>query len=484
MKNSRLWSSAASLSSPNYLIWGIFLCALVIRLTGLGVQSIWIDEAFSIHASQQALMDVVMLQDPTPPLYYICLHFWMKLFGNDPVAARALSAVFGSLAILAIYGVASRLESAKVGLVAALLLTVSPINIYLSQLTRTYALLTLLSTVSIFLYLGILENRKPGRVWLYMVCNILLVYAHVFGWFVIVVQNLHYLWRTRGVLFTRERWWIYTQMIPVAFFLPWFYRYITHFHDHDWVASVQFITQFETLAAHLIVGIEESPLSALVILPTLALLVFKRSRQGLLYVWLIAPIVFPVLVSLLVTPIFTAKYIYYVAIPATILLARALMDLKWKRQAIMLALIVFTGCAIHQQTRLNHDPWDQVSAYIKQIRKAEPIIVIKFYETKPLIYYYDRSVFNAPDYEQRLLQEGILGIEGLDEVKKHAYPELLLITSRVGLEMEMDEIEAYYSDHYETVSSRTFIIESGEKTGNKITVRLLHQRASSAGSEA
>lgn len=426
-------------------------------------------------------MDVVLLQDPTPPLYYVCLHFWIKLFGNGLAAVRSLSAIFGSLSILAIYSVATRFINRKTGLLAALLLAVSPINIYLSQLARTYSLLTLLSAVSMYLYLKLQEEKKTRTLMLHVLCNVLLVYSHVFGWFVIIAQNLHFLWRHRLEMITKKRWWIYSQMIPAALFLPWFLRYITQYHHHDWVASAQLLMQFSTLAAHVIVGIEESPLSAIVILPVLMLLIFKRSRQGILYVWLLVPILLPVLVTLLVSPMFTAKYIYYISIPATILFAQALLQLKWKKTATALAVIVFTGCAIHQQTRLNNDPWDQVAEYIKQVREHdEPIVVIKFYETLPLSYYYDRAAFNAADHEERLVQDEIIGVEGLDAVKQHAYPALLLITSRMSLEADADEIEAFYAENYETISAQTFSIESGKKYGNSITVRSLRRRGTTA----
>ncbi|NLX25435.1 MAG: hypothetical protein GXY61_05675 [Lentisphaerae bacterium] len=481
MKRTFRFSLETEPSTATYLIWAVFLLGAVVRVLGLGYQSLWIDEAVSVQSCQQGFMDVVLLKDPTPPLYYVCLYFWIKLFGNGLVAVRSLSAIFGSLTIFAIYGVATRLVNRKTGLLAALLLAVSPINLYLSQMARTYSLLALLSAVSIYLYLKLLGEKKTRAVILYALCNVLLVYSHVFGWFVIIAQNLHFLWRYRLRAITKERWWIYLQIIPAVLFLPWFYRYITQCDDHGWVASAQLLVEFSALGAHLTVGIEESSLSAIVILPVLALLIIKRSRQGFLYVWLLVPILLPLLVTLLVSPIFMARYIYYISIPATILFAQALLQLKWRRAATALALLVFTGCAIHQQTRLNNDPWDQVAAYIQQVRENdEPIVVIKFYETRPLSYYYDRDAFNAPDHEDRLAQGGIFGVEGLDAVKQHAYPALLLITSRMGLEAEADEIEAFYADHYETVSSKTFIIQSGKKHGNSITVRSLRRRGTTA----
>ncbi len=459
---------------PGLYIWAIFLFGLAIRLIGIGHQSLWIDEAFSIQSSQRPLLDVVLLQDPTPPLYYLCLHFWMKLTGNGAAMVRVLSAVFGSLSIPAIYFLASKILNKKTGIVSALLLAVSPVNIYLSQLTRTYSLLTLLSIISMYLYIEVSQKKNTKTVWLYAACNVLLVYTHVFAWFIVVAQNLHFLFKHKLDLFKKERWWIYLQLVLIALFTPWFYRYITTCHHHSWISGFH-LYQLKDLAINLIAGLPENSPGLMLVLPVALLLAFKPSRRGVLYCWLFIPVILPVLVSVFVSPVFTPKYVFFVSIPLIILMAHALLQLRWSWVAIAVATALCAACTINQQSQKCHDPWNLVVEYVKQIRKDEPIVLIKAYEKIPFSYYYNRSVFNAPEFEKALLEKGIVGVEGIDEVRSLNPPELILITSRLAFEKDRDAIIEYYENTYQTDSVKTFSIESGMTYGNKITVTRLHR---------
>ncbi|MFZ5845548.1 MAG: hypothetical protein ACOY0S_03720, partial [Patescibacteria group bacterium] len=56
-------------------------------------QSLWRDEAFSILTAQKPLGEIVGKLGLEPPLYYVLLHFWLKLFGTSEIASRSLSLV-------------------------------------------------------------------------------------------------------------------------------------------------------------------------------------------------------------------------------------------------------------------------------------------------------------------------------------------------------------------------------------------------------
>jgi len=68
------------------------------------VQSLWRDEAFSILLSERSpLWFITKVFDP--PLYYILLHYWMKIFGESEIATRSLSILGFALAtVVVIYG--------------------------------------------------------------------------------------------------------------------------------------------------------------------------------------------------------------------------------------------------------------------------------------------------------------------------------------------------------------------------------------------
>ena len=68
--------------------------------------------------------------DQHPPLYYTLLHFWL-LPGDAAAYARALSALLSTLAIPVVFLLGRRLGGAPLGLVAAVLLALSPFAVRL-----------------------------------------------------------------------------------------------------------------------------------------------------------------------------------------------------------------------------------------------------------------------------------------------------------------------------------------------------------------
>ncbi len=153
------------------LIVGIMLLALGLRLYHLNAQSLWYDEGFSVYLSHKSPGEIVSqtAADIQPPLYYLMLHGWMKLFGDDEPAVRGLSVLFGVLTVPLIYGVARHLFRRHLaGLLAALLLAVSPLHIWYGQETRMYTLLVFLCLLSSYFLLLLAsrsrQERNPG-VW-------------------------------------------------------------------------------------------------------------------------------------------------------------------------------------------------------------------------------------------------------------------------------------------------------------------------------
>src|SRR3954463_670603 len=54
---------------------------------------LWLDEALSVNIARLPVRAIpgAPRHDGAPPLYYVLLHFWMRLFGAGDFAVRALS---------------------------------------------------------------------------------------------------------------------------------------------------------------------------------------------------------------------------------------------------------------------------------------------------------------------------------------------------------------------------------------------------------
>ncbi len=159
------------------LVW--MAIGIVLRFTQLTNKSPWTDEfatmVFSLGNSFQTVpldkvigLDVLMqpleinpaagtsavihhllTEDVHPPLYFVLVHWWLKLF--PPVGGlvslwgeRSLPALFGVASIPAAYGLATLAwRSPIVGQMAAAMMAVSPYSIFLSQEARQYSLAAL-----------------------------------------------------------------------------------------------------------------------------------------------------------------------------------------------------------------------------------------------------------------------------------------------------------------------------------------------------
>jgi hypothetical protein len=75
----------------------------------------------------------------SPMLTYLLIP-WMALFGPDPLVARVVVALFGALAIPAIYGLAQELRMPVAAVCAALVVALSPWQIFLSRIAIPPAL--------------------------------------------------------------------------------------------------------------------------------------------------------------------------------------------------------------------------------------------------------------------------------------------------------------------------------------------------------
>ena len=66
---------------------------------------LWLDEALTVNIARLPLgrMEAALRHDGAPPLYYVLLHLWMRVFGTGDVAVRALSGVFAVATLPALY---------------------------------------------------------------------------------------------------------------------------------------------------------------------------------------------------------------------------------------------------------------------------------------------------------------------------------------------------------------------------------------------
>src|SRR5713226_5012036 len=119
---NRPWNiSALRLSRPRRWQWitttSILLLAAVPRFWGLGRESAWIDEAYSLVLAKHSVAEIIRgtAADQHPPLYYLLLHFWLML-GSSVGFARLLSAAIGVIHVGQTLSLGRKLGGEAIGL--------------------------------------------------------------------------------------------------------------------------------------------------------------------------------------------------------------------------------------------------------------------------------------------------------------------------------------------------------------------------------
>jgi len=173
----------------------VVLIGVVARF--LAPRGLWLDEALSVNIAKLPLgqMPGALVQDGSPPLYYVMLHYWMLAFGQGGFAVRALSGVI-SVATLPLLWFAGRRAGGRRAALAALVLGASsPWAIYYGSYTRMYSLMALEAVLYYLALRRAMEVPSRGRLAAVGALTAVLVYTHYWDLYLVGVVGLWELWR-------------------------------------------------------------------------------------------------------------------------------------------------------------------------------------------------------------------------------------------------------------------------------------------------
>src|SRR4051812_42156636 len=193
------------LDSPPLVLGVLGALALGVVLRFVCQSDLWADEALSVNIAKLPLDDLMsaLRHDGAPPLYYLLLHSWMRVFGSGPAAVRAMSGVAGTLTLVPMWFIGRRLDDRRrrlalapadspdvVAWSALLLLALSPFAIRYSTEARMYALVMLFVALGYLAVVRALE--RPGFVRLATVALLtgLLLYTHYWAFSLLAVTGI------------------------------------------------------------------------------------------------------------------------------------------------------------------------------------------------------------------------------------------------------------------------------------------------------
>ena len=201
------------------------LGGVAFRWLNLRKWSLWWDEGFTVWASGLSLDRIIPFarRDNQAPLYYLLQHYWGVLFGNSEFALRALSALFGTLALIVFYLLAKRvLKDGTAVALAFWLFAFSLRQICYSREARAYAAASFFALVALYALVLFLEKRSAWVFAVVVLSSALTLYLHHMMFFYLLALEIVWL------IYPSERAW--TRRIPDILFanlcigllyLPW-----------------------------------------------------------------------------------------------------------------------------------------------------------------------------------------------------------------------------------------------------------------------
>jgi hypothetical protein len=288
-----------------------------------------------------------------------------------------------------------RLLNPAGGLLAAMLLAISPLAVELSYEARTYALQELLIVVSTLLLLRWLDHRRPID-WLlyafsiYLAClthyyTFVLPLAHAAG---LVVGGVN-----RRLLLA----WVGAMLLAALLWLPWLPTFLQQLHEPGNLARGGQYWQRQFFATPIIFSLgrtfawRDSSKAILALamaisfaafwLPSLWALIQLRRRLlagAILAVLFLLPILGPLIVALTVTPLYHARAAS-VALPAFLLLVAFGLDRSRPllRNVLLTVVVAFSSVSLYgYATRPLKDDW----------RSAAPILLQNAQPDEPLVF--------------------------------------------------------------------------------------------------
>ena len=385
------------------------LLAAALRFSTLDLQSLWYDEAFTpvhvLSASLATTLHGVVRTENTPPLWYIVIWAWTRVFGSGAVALRFPSALAGTLTVPVAWGIARELGGTRrAAIVCAALVAVNPLFVWYSQEARAYGLYVLLSAVAMLCFLRAVHDRTPARLALFALSGALALLTFYFEVFLLIPMIL---WLLRDGW--RERATLAAVALPTATGLALVPLVISQGgHGTQWISRWALSSRVQAIPQYYLTGYSGSPLGhgiellvALLIGVTLAVGVARgldsQTRRGILIALLLAAcgILIPLVMALGGADYLAPRNVVAAMIPLSALIALAAgTPAAGRAGAAAAALVALAFLAISSDVnfnvRLQRSDWRGVVAALRTPidgQHLSRVITLEELGSAPLEYY-------------------------------------------------------------------------------------------------
>jgi len=414
--------AARTIAHPELVGVAAAMCvAVLLGAHRLGWLPLWLDEAWSewyAHRPPWETWRLTRDYDTHPPLYQTLLSVWIAVAGTGEAALRSLSVAFMAAAVPLVHligrTVAPQGQARLVGLTAAWLFAVAPLQVAYAQEARPYAALTFAVALMLYGACRLLRGepappvRSPGW-WSFTIGSALALWFHNTA-FVVVAS----VWaavlaagiarrRTDAALLRRLAGAGLVTALLYAPFLPSLVDQATRVAQGFWIARPDARALEDAVLFLSGSGYGYTGFTALVFSAVAALGLRSLDERGgrwlavLLAVAALAPILLEFGISRIGRPIFLTRTLLYVMVPFLVLVAAGIASIRslgarWLVGAIAAALLA--GGLREYYTTRTKEPWPRIAALVAARAGARDVVLtVPNYAAIPLRYYLpDRSL--------------------------------------------------------------------------------------------
>jgi hypothetical protein len=199
----------------------------LVRLAWLGRDGLWLDEASVAKAASASLPRLVAEAklDNQPPGFHLAVAAVTRALGDGEWQMRLVSALAGLATVALVYETGASVFNPTAGLLAALLLALSPMGVHYSREARPYALLALCGLVAFRSALALERRPTSLRATLVAVSLVAVLYVHATAAFIVATLAATFLVRALGAAGGQRPWllraWFAILATATFAYLPW-----------------------------------------------------------------------------------------------------------------------------------------------------------------------------------------------------------------------------------------------------------------------
>ena len=410
-RENKLWYG-----QPHFWWLIVIIMAGLVYFTGIAHESIWFDEAFSYKVASHSPGEILglMTTDNHPPLYYLLLSLVMSIFGNSVWALR-LPSVIGAVGLVSLgAGPVRRIFGNRTAFIYAGVVLLTQVVLIYAHEARMYSPASFCVTASaLYGYLAVKYNRR-GDWFVFGLASLAAAYLHYYGLMASFFMHLLiFLW----LLFKKREYlrsYLVTGAAVTVGYLPWLvflYRQVNMVNKGFWIPAVTrqgILNAMIQPFAYKDSSLPSAPamtnalvFSAILIVVGLVIAKIKAGDEWTFGVFalvtLLCCFISPILISLVSSPIFYARYVTILNGLFLLLLSLgiSLLPGKWLLQVAALGLFAFANVPTMRNvyTQSFNPPMNQAAEYLKnEIQPGDPIVTSELLSMGPAVYYLPQTV--------------------------------------------------------------------------------------------